>query len=110
MSVLTMPRQVQAKGDDAYTNNELWNALTKLIGQLNGIPILDGRIVGPVTLAAGVPQAIPHGLGRPFQGWWPTRLSYPGATDVVQEASSTTPSSSIRLQCAQAVTLSFWVF
>jgi hypothetical protein len=105
-----VPRQVQAKGDDAYTNNELWNGLTAVVGQLNTIPVLNGRMIGPFTLVAGVPLAIAHGLGRAFVGWFPVRLSYPGATSVVQEAPSTLPSSTLRLQCANACTLSLWVF
>lgn len=106
-----VPRQVQAKGDDAWTNNELWNGLTGLISELNVIALLNGRLVDNVTLVAGVPQSVNHGLGRSFQGWFPVRLRYPGATAIVQEdATQTFPASALRLVCAQACSLSLWVF
>lgn len=105
-----VPRQIDAKGEDARALIDLWSRVAELYELLNGVAIVHGRLVGPVTLAAGVPLAVSHGLGRPFQGWFPVRLSYPGATAVVQEASSTLPSSTLRIQCAVACTLSLWVF
>lgn len=108
--MIPVPRQVDAKGDNAWPLIEVQAQLVQLIDQLNRLPILDGRLLEDITLVAGVPQAIPHKLGRAFRGWFPTRLAYPGATSVVQEASSSTPSTTLRLQCATACTLSLWVF
>lgn len=105
-----VPRQVDAKGADSRAVIEVQSNLSALASDLNAVPILNGRLLEDIELQAGVPLAIPHGLGRAFRGWFTTRLAFPGATAVVQEATTTTPSTTLRLQCAQACSLSLWVF
>lgn len=108
--MIPVPRQIDAKGPDARPLIDVQAQHVATVDALNRIPLLDGRLLEGLELVAGVPLPIAHGLGRPFRGWFPVRLSYPGATAVVQEAATTTPSTTLRLQCAQACTLSLWVF
>jgi hypothetical protein len=109
--VIPVPRQIDAKGPDARAVIDGQAQLVNVVDQLNRIPLLDGRQIGPIVLAAGVTKDIVHGLGRTLRGWIIVRVGYSGATAVVQEASGNPDEALfLRLSCAQAVTLSLWVF
>lgn len=107
-----VPRQIDAKGEDRRALIDVQAQLVQLIETLNrGVPILSGRLLDVFQLQAGVTKDVMHGLGRPFRGWVITRLGYPGATAIVQEADGNPdPSLFLRLNCAQAVSLALWVF
>lgn len=107
---IPVPRQIDAKGEDGRAVIDVQTQLVNVIDQLNRIPLLEGRLLGPIRLVAGVSKDVVHGLGRPLRGWTLTRVMYPGTTAVVQEAIGADDALFLRLSCAQAVTLSLWVF
>lgn len=108
--MIPVPRQLDAKGPDGRALIDVQAQHVATVEALNRIPLLDGRLLEDIELQAGVPLPIAHGLGRPFRGWFTVRLSFPGTAAVVSEATTTTPSTTLRLQCAQACSLSLWVF
>jgi len=107
--MLTLPRFQQTP--DSRPLADVQRSQLGLVGELNAIPVLDGRLVEGVTLAAGVTKDVVHGLGRTLRGWIIVRVGYSGATAVVQEAAGNPDEALyLRLSCAQDVTLSLWVF
>lgn len=73
-------------------------------------PLLDGRLV-TFTMTAGVVNYVPHGLDRPYQGYFVVRNSV--ASDLSE--SNTTADNALKdtyvpLNTATNGTFTFWVF
>lgn len=69
------------------------------------VPFLAGRQIS-VTLAAGTPTQIPHGLGRAWAGYIVTR----GQTVAILQATSADPTRYLALTCASAIPIDVWVW
>lgn len=107
--MLLLPRLQQTP--DSRPLADVQRALIALVTELNNVAILDGRLVEGVTLAAGVPKDVVHGLGRQLRGWIPVRLFYPGVAAVVAEgAGNPNDALYVRLLCAQNAALTLWAF
>jgi hypothetical protein len=107
--MLTLPRLQHAP--DSRPLSDVQRSLLALVGELNGILLLDGRLIEGVVLAAAISKDIVHGLGRPLRGWIVARAVYPTTPTTIGEVpGAPDPAVFLRLRCAQAVTLSLWVF
>lgn len=63
------------------------DSIHRFTHQLASNGLLAGNIIGPFSLAAGVTQEIPHGLGRRWAGW--LVVDQDAATVVYRDPAST---------------------
>lgn len=79
-----------------------------VVRDLNTTPIMNGNLIRGVVLGTGVVR-VPHGLGRPFLGWWVVDQNAPGSVH-------RDPRDVARLQDAlplmadRSMTVTLWVF
>jgi small basic protein len=62
-----MPLLKYATGNADLDNNTV--ALKDLIDRIKDIPLVGGRLITGIQLAAATNVDVPHLLGRPFRGW-----------------------------------------
>ena len=100
-------RRIQADPavDPTDEFNRMQDGIEEVLGPILSSEILDGRMIGPVIMEAGVPREINHRLGRDLVGWTVMRKNAAG--DVFELSAG--PLKLI-LQSPAAVTISLWVY
>lgn len=85
------------------------NELARVLRQITDCPLLDGHLIRGIELAAGVEQAIPHGLSRKYQGFIIVRCSDDSTFDEAY-ADPGDQDRFIHLTPSANTTVDLWVF
>ena len=98
----------QPQEGEAFDLVKTQDALELWIDQLvDSIPLLDGILIEDQDLVFGTTLVIPHGLGRKWRGWFPTKLSV--STNVYDDGVPDENYLNLNITAANA-TISLWVF
>lgn len=92
--------------DVAKDHEQTQDRLKKVFNALLKVPILDGRLLENVVLAAATTAAVPHGLGRKPLGYFPIALS----AGIVPYEAAARDDKFLYLNSAAGGTISLWVF
>jgi hypothetical protein len=85
----------------------LQDNILRAVNPITGIPILDGRIIGPIAVTTSF-QPVNHGLGRQFMGWWPVRIDANAV--LFEDFSWAQQTTSISLRASAGCNVYLWVF
>jgi hypothetical protein len=111
-----MPR-INARTSDNDTNMAINNVAGVVDELLRRCPLLDGLLLEGVKLTVGQNVAVPHGLRRPYRGFFVTRV-YPDAViaspGIVIESSIRRMATHLELRAEDwapsEITISLWVY
>jgi hypothetical protein len=83
-----------------------WNAdVVQALRELQSLPILQGRMISDVEVAAS-DTLVQHGLGRVPSGFWVVNVT---SNNVVWQPAAATKHA-LHLQAAAPITVDIWVF
>ncbi len=100
--------RVNFPGNDSQDVKRLQDIVSRAVDPITTVPILDGRIIGPITLTS-VAQPVNHGLGRQYLGWILIRVASSAA--VSEDINWSQQTTSISMRCsAGTVVVYLWVF
>ena len=98
-----------------YTTNnkdleQVQDSVEKKFGELDGLEILNGRLLKDVAITHSVTNKVPHGLGRRYKGYIVTKIDEKVVVKVVP-ADDTAPEKFIPLTVVSySATVDLWVF
>lgn len=99
------------------SDEQLSRSLDNVASALNPVlatPLLDGVLVGPLTVPASLVLTVPHGLGRPALGFLVVRASAPYGIPYATPGASAQPSPNgavvLTFSSGVGAALTFWVF
>lgn len=95
-------------GENAQEIKRLQDNVSRVVDPMTEIPLLDGRLIGPITLTNTF-SPVSHGLGRPYLGYLTVRVG--NANVVSEDYSWTQKATSARLRCSSGTAVVYlWVF
>lgn len=99
------------------SDEQLSRSLDNVASALNPVlacPLLDGVLVGPLTVPASLLLTVPHGLGRPALGFLVVRATAQYAPPFVLPVTPAQPSPNgavvLTFPSGAGAALTFWVF
>lgn len=99
-------------GDPALDANTL--ALENAVDSVKALPIVGGRLMTGVTLAAGVATDVAHRLGRPWRGWLLCGMSGAAGAGYINETTTGYDTSNLLRLTATSfgatITVRLWIF
>lgn len=101
--------RINFPGDDEVTGSikRLQDSVIRAVNPLTSLPILDGILVGPVTLGTTF-APVSHGLGRQYLGWFVARNN--ALATVCEDFTAANQSITISMKASAAATVYLWVF
>lgn len=107
-----MPLIKFSTGNADLDNNTI--ALSDRIDRLAALPLMGGRLLTGIDLAAAADVDVPHLLGRPFRGWFIADLLGAVTGGVVNRVNAAYDTKRfLRLNAVgygATITVSLWVF
>lgn len=99
------------------SDEQLSRSIDNVANALNPVlacQLLDGVLVGPLTVPAGLKLTVPHGLGRPAVGFLVTSASAPYGVPYATPGANAQPSPNgavvLTFPSGVGAALTFWVF
>src|SRR5881397_2498117 len=93
--------------------NSLVQEIAGKLELLQASPFGQGQLIPAISLPIAATVSVTHNLGRPFRGWWATRI-YRGTmtTWLLSEGNSQRPAEAISLVngCDAAIKIDLFVF
>lgn len=101
--------RINFAGDDDTTANikRLQDSVIRAVNPITALPILDGLIIGPITLGT-LFAPVNHTLGRQYLGWFVTRSN--ALATVCEDFTATNQNVTISMKASAAATVYLWVF
>ena len=86
--------------------NRIQSNVAVALNPITAVTFLDGQAIQGITITAGTPFLVTHGLGRPVEQWWVTDIN---ANSVVWRSASTDEATVLTLNASANVTIDIWV-